>query len=562
MSKRVFLILTVLIVGFTHRALAYDFSAVVPSGQTLYFDIINGGVEIVQPTSLYWGLTKPSGNLVIPDSVTYDGTAYCVISIDSFAFQYCRELTSVIIPNTVTKMEAYCFFTCSGLASVSIPNSVTVIETGTFNGTAIDSITIPNSVTRIEDGVFMSDTTLVYVVIPNSVTYIGATVFWNCTNLVFVSLGNSVDSIGREAFRKCYSLTNVTLPNSLTYLGYGAFYEDTSLTSIVFPETLSHIYRNTLRQCYNLQSVSLPDSLAVIDTMAFNSCRSLTALAFPQSMEQIKKGAFSDCIGLTMMTFYNDTPPLFGTDVFEGADTSVQVFVPCGTALLYAAVLQNFPNITEWFYSFSAVSDDEEMGTVEAINEPDCNNSVAELIATANEGYRFDHWSTGSVENPYSVTVESDTVIVAYFVQIPMYTISVEVNDTTMGSVDGGGEYVEGSVVVLTAEPKPGYEFAMWNDSITDNPRSITVTGNATYTAMFRQIVGIDNIVSDNIAVYSCDGCIVVDGAEGEPVSVFDITGRLLCSVMSGTVRYVVSSSGVYLVKIGDRPARKVVVRK
>lgn len=65
------------------------------------------------------------------------------------------------------------------------------------------------------------------------------------------------------------------------------------------------------------------------------------------------------------------------------------------------------------------------------------------------------------------------------------YTVTVNANDATYGTVTGGGEYVEGTEVTLTATPNSGYLFEKWNDNNTDNPRTITVTGNVTYTANF-----------------------------------------------------------------------------
>lgn len=89
-----------------HQAYAYDFSAVAPSGQTLYYNI-NGSNAVVTcpgiPGNICWSeYTKPTGALTIPSSVTYGGTTYTVNSIGAWALYSCNELTSVNIPNTVT----------------------------------------------------------------------------------------------------------------------------------------------------------------------------------------------------------------------------------------------------------------------------------------------------------------------------------------------------------------------------------------------------------------------------------------------------------------------------
>jgi len=84
-----------------------------------------------------------SGDIVIPESVTYNGNTYTVTSILNTAFQNCTELTSVTIGNTVTLIGDNVFNGCSGLTSVTIPNSVISIGSGTFNGcTSLTSITL------------------------------------------------------------------------------------------------------------------------------------------------------------------------------------------------------------------------------------------------------------------------------------------------------------------------------------------------------------------------------------------------------------------------------------
>lgn len=75
-----------------------------------------------------------SGNVVIPESVTYSGTTYSVTNIGEYAFQGCTGLASIEIPNSVTSIDRYAFRSCSGLTSIEIPNSVTSIGWDAFYG--------------------------------------------------------------------------------------------------------------------------------------------------------------------------------------------------------------------------------------------------------------------------------------------------------------------------------------------------------------------------------------------------------------------------------------------
>ena len=72
-----------------------------------------------------------------------------------YVFSECTSLTSVTIPNSVTRIREGAFFRCSSLTSVTIPSSVTSIGDYTFSGcTGLTSVTIPSSVTSIGDQVF------------------------------------------------------------------------------------------------------------------------------------------------------------------------------------------------------------------------------------------------------------------------------------------------------------------------------------------------------------------------------------------------------------------------
>lgn len=70
-------------------------------------------------------------------------------------------------------------------------------------------------------------------------------------------------------------------------------------------------------------------------------------------------------------------------------------------------------------------------------------------------------------------------------IEVAQYTISAEADDNTMGNVTGGGTFEVGSPITLTATANTGYHFSHWEDMTTENPRQITVDGDATYTAYF-----------------------------------------------------------------------------
>ena len=139
------------------------------------------------------------------------------------------------------------------------------------------------------------------------------------------------------------------------------------------------------------------------------------------------------------MTFLGSTPPQqIGTDAFYGVPTDIPVHIPCGRLAYYVNQLPQFTNYIEQLYEFSAASADESRGTVQVLTEPSCSNPNAVLNAVPANGYRFDHWSTGSTANPYTLTVTSDTTIIGYFVANGTQGIDdIEESDILISVSDG-----------------------------------------------------------------------------------------------------------------------------
>jgi hypothetical protein len=278
-----------------------------------------------------------------------------------------------------------------------------------------------------------------------NVTHYGP-VFENCIALSTINIGSNVATIPALAFDRCDSVTTIN---------------------------------------FNAVNCSITCHYYNYDRRCFKACHTLN---IGENVTRIPADAFRSCSGLAEIYSNAITPPNLDTSSFYGVSRDIPVYVPCGTASSYAianewATFSNF--IEDGNVAFSVTSADDQMGTVQIIMAPSCTNHLAEVNAVANSGYYFDHWSDGSTDNPHTLTVESDMELIAYFSPISYYTISTETNSATMGVVTGGGSYALGTTVTLTASANSGYHFSHWQDNNTNNPRTITVTGNATYTAYF-----------------------------------------------------------------------------
>ena len=193
--KKVILILLFLVFTVKGFSDTFDFSAVCASGQMLYYRILNPQeVIVVEPrlpnhTAPWSGYDKPTGDLVIPETVEYEGNTYTVVSVGPNAFRECQELTSIQLPNTIRKIGAEAFDYCTGL-------------TGAF-------------------------------VIPDQCTFIGAYALWECFYLTSLTIGAAVDTIQWSAFEDCTSLQVIhcntpTLPFA-EHIPSNPYYEDRSI---------------------------------------------------------------------------------------------------------------------------------------------------------------------------------------------------------------------------------------------------------------------------------------------------------------------------------------------
>ena len=618
MRKRL-LILALALFAVLQTAWAYDFSATSPSGHTLYYEIISGttNVGVVRPGAGENYNNYVSGNMVIPDAVTHNGTTYNVTELRPIlgsssyyygSFESCSGLTSVTIPNSVTSIGEYAFYNCSGLTSVTIPNSVTSIGESAFRGcSGLTSVTIPNSVTTIGERAFYNCSGLTSVTIGNSVTSIGNSAFSGCSGLTSVTIPNSVTSIGSSAFQYCSGLTSVTIPNSVTTIGGAAFQYCSGLTSVTIPNSVTSIGSYTFEACNSLISVTIPNSVTSIGNYAFYNCSGLTSVTIPNSVTSIGYAAFSGCSGLTSVTIPNSvtyignsafngctnlldvtslavTPPTLGTNVFSAAGI---LKVPCGSlsAYRYSAWLDYFTNMEEICNNktITVISANESMGTVSGSGEYEVGAEVT-ITATANQGYRFANWNDGNTNNPRTITVAEDATYIASFAAegtttpdsntIVIYdtivvhdTIGLTIHDTLYLPIYDT-VYITDTTRLHDTIYLPQYihdtTYIVDTLLLTDTIYLPQYIHDTVYIHDTIYITGIENVATINAKIYSGHSRIVVEGANGNNVMLFDMSGRLLATKQDeySVLEFDVPVSGAYFVKIGNYNAKKVVVIK
>lgn len=191
-----------------------------------------------------------------------------IVGIGHYVFSGC-QLTSVVLPDTITSIGMYAFQNNKELTSVKLPSGLTEIRGYTFDGcTALSSIDLPNSLTKIEHRVFQGCTSLGTVVLPESMESLGEGAFASCTSLASINWPKNMHSLDNYVFANS-GLTEVTIGEGVATIPYGAF-----------------------MLCSELATVNLPDSLNVIERSAFQSCSKLNDVVIPKNVTSIEENAF------------------------------------------------------------------------------------------------------------------------------------------------------------------------------------------------------------------------------------------------------------------------------
>ncbi len=222
-----------------------------------------------------------------------------------------------------------------------------------------------------------------------------------------------------------------------------------------------------------------------------------------------------------------------------------------------------------------------ENGTVttepETLTDLLADTEVVFTISPA-EGYELDEFKVDgeavAVENnTYTLTVTADATVDVTFKLIPVepetYTITLNVgeNGTVTTEPESLTDLLADTEVVFTISPAEGYEldeFKVDGEVVTieNNTCMLTVTADATVDVTFKLATSILSDEARNIEIYSYESELVISGAEGLNVIVYNMLGQVVESfaVVSDVERHNLPQ-GMYIVKVGDNDTEKILVR-
>lgn len=303
--------------------------------------------------------------IVIPN--TYEGKPVTKIGVE--ALRKKTDITSVVLPSTITDIEDGAFSNCTSLASINLPEGIASISEAAFMYcNSLKEINIPASVSIIKDAAFNDCADLEKVTFASGsiLETIESNSFSDCPSLKDVVLPETVKNIYSNAFLNChkdlytedngayyfgtpskpYWLLEKVLDNTVaTYeinencltIDYEVFKDFESLVSITIPSNVERIYVNAFMGCSALTSVTFesPTSITYLDNGLFHNCSSLAEFTVPSTVTYMGYYLFSNT-GLTNLVFENEFSEL-PEEIISQCDLLESITLPASLSVIHEA---------------------------------------------------------------------------------------------------------------------------------------------------------------------------------------------------------------------------------
>ena len=322
-----------------------------------------------------------TGDIVIPETFEEGGITYTVVATAANSFLDCKNLTSLVLPETCVTIARNSFKGCTALTKSPIPVTATSIGTGVFNGcSSLEEVTIPYGWTKIVSEEF-SGCPLKKLVFADTETpvelkidmfgktadtklavntleemYIGRPIdaskyanneqpFHSLVGLKKLTFGGYITALSSTMFQGCTALADVVFAegNQVNAIGSSAFASCTSLTSIALPETVTTVDVSVFNGCKALSSITMGDGVTSIGTTAFYNTN-LTSITLPSALTSIGANAFQKSKLSGELTIPSGVTSI-GTQAF--AETKLSgITLPAGLTSIGNAAFAPIPSLT------------------------------------------------------------------------------------------------------------------------------------------------------------------------------------------------------------------------
>ena len=362
------------------------------------------GIYIPAGTTIHASAFKGCGltSVSVDDShPIYDSREECNAVIETNTDKLILGCSATVIPEGVREIARGAFEHCKELETIDIPQTVMAIETAAFSATGLKKITLPDGLTSIESAVFSECEQLESVELPRNLKSICMSAFSKCRNLKAIDIPAGVEEISSSAFEECSSLAAIrfpygskvydaseginaivkgdtllrgcngtVIPESVTSIGSGAF-TDSVLSNLMIPKTVTRLGNWVFRRCSIKESISveegnpnydsrggcnaiietatdtllygfgvtvIPEGVKTISSFAFAGCNDLNEIVIPAGVKKIAEGAFKNCVNLKTVTLPAGVGKI-ECDVFKGCTALETINVAFGKVDYYKSRL-------------------------------------------------------------------------------------------------------------------------------------------------------------------------------------------------------------------------------
>lgn len=250
-----------------------------------------------------------SGNQVFSAE---DGVLYSDGGKTLYAYPPGKTADSFTVPSCVTKIGkagmAY-----AKISTVEFGSSVKILDESAFQGAELTSVVMPDSLSKVGNFTFYGCPYLTSVTFGNGLKETSYQMFRECSNLKDINFGNKLQSLDAHTFAYCTSLISVKLPSTIKEIGNGCFGECYELTTFE-SKALKYVPYSSFWNCHKLKNVVLNQGVTDIYRSAFYGCDSLASVTLPKSVKYIHSTAFPK---QTAITCKNSNMEKFGQNGYR-----------------------------------------------------------------------------------------------------------------------------------------------------------------------------------------------------------------------------------------------------